>query len=58
MIKFFKRKASVGGVLNISFILHGDPIVCGPEDAIRTFITSDLDAMQLEQYYVERARDQ
>ena len=58
MIESFRKKTGVGGVLNTSFNLHGDPIVCSPEDAILTFIKSDLDAIQLENYYVERVTDQ
>ncbi|MCP4667479.1 MAG: hypothetical protein GY849_14050, partial [Deltaproteobacteria bacterium] len=54
LIKSFEEETGVGGVLNTSFNLHGDPIVCSPEDAIHTFIHSDLDAIQLEHYYIER----
>ena len=56
MIKSFEEESGVGGVLNTSFNLHGDPIVCSPEDAIQTFISSDLDAIQMQNYYVERIR--
>jgi len=48
MIESYSKETGVGGVLNTSFNLHGDPIVCSPEDAILTFIKSDLDAIQLE----------
>ena len=34
-------------VLNTSFNLNGEPIVCSPEDAIRTFMTCGLDALYL-----------
>jgi len=54
LLKSFEAETGVGAVLNTSFNLHGDPIVCTPEDAINTFINSDLDAIQLENYYVER----
>ena len=34
-------------VLNTSFNLNGEPIVCSPEDAIRTFFTCALDVLYL-----------
>jgi len=54
LVSFFERITGVGGVLNTSFNLHGDPIVCSPEDAIYTFLNSDLDALQLEDYLIEK----
>ncbi|HVN71331.1 MAG TPA: carbamoyltransferase C-terminal domain-containing protein, partial [Desulfomonilia bacterium] len=54
LIEGFEEETGVGGVLNTSFNLHGDPIVCSPEDAIYTFVNSDLDALQIENYYIER----
>jgi len=54
LVSFFERITGVGGVLNTSFNLHGDPIVCSPEDAIYTFLSSDLDVLQLEDYIIEK----
>jgi carbamoyltransferase len=34
-------------VLNTSFNLNGEPIVCTPTDAIRTFMSCGLDALIL-----------
>jgi len=56
MIKAFEEKTGVGGVLNTSFNIHGEPIVCSPDDAIHTFLDSDLDAVQMENFFVERIR--
>jgi len=56
MIKAFEEETGVGGVLNTSFNIHGEPIVCSPEDAIHTLLNSDLDAVQMENFYVERLR--
>jgi carbamoyltransferase len=35
-------------VLNTSFNIRGEPIVCSPYDAIRTFFASGLDALAME----------
>lgn len=39
----FKARTGIGGVLNTSFNLHGEPNVSTPEDAIRTVRQSELD---------------
>ena len=42
-----KERICIGAVLNEFFNLRSDPIGCSPEDAIQTFIDSDLDGVQL-----------
>jgi carbamoyltransferase len=38
-------RSGLPGVLNTSFNSGGEPIVCSPEDALRTFATSELDVL-------------
>ena len=47
LIEAFERRTGVPIVLNTSFNLNGEPIVCAPEDAIRTFYTCALDVLYL-----------
>ncbi len=54
VVSSFERITGVGGVLNTSFNLHGEPVVCSPEDAINTFMKSELDVLQLEEYFIEK----
>ncbi len=42
IIAAFERLTGIPAVLNTSFNLRGEPIVCTPEDAIRTFFASGL----------------
>ncbi|MEM5781604.1 MAG: carbamoyltransferase C-terminal domain-containing protein [Candidatus Aenigmatarchaeota archaeon] len=42
ILKEFEKLTGIGGVLNTSFNLHGEPIVCSPTDAIHTFENSKL----------------
>ncbi|MCI0548081.1 MAG: carbamoyltransferase [Candidatus Rokubacteria bacterium] len=42
VIEEFQRRTGIGGVLNTSFNLHGEPIVGGAEDAVDTFERSGL----------------
>lgn len=57
LIESFREETGVGAVLNTSFNIHGDPMVCGPGDAVHTFLNSRLDALQMEDYYIERPGD-
>jgi carbamoyltransferase len=52
IIKHFEAETGVGMVLNTSFNMHGEPIVCSPEDALKTFKKAKLDALVLENFVV------
>ena len=47
LIEAFDRMTGVPIVLNTSFNLNGEPIVCSPEDALRTFYTCALEVLYL-----------
>lgn len=47
LIEAFHARTQVPIVLNTSFNLNGEPIVCSPEDALRTFYTCALDTLYL-----------
>jgi carbamoyltransferase len=47
LISAFEKLTGVPLVLNTSFNLNGEPIVCTPEDAIRTFYSCGLDVLYL-----------
>lgn len=42
-------------LLNTSFNVNNEPIVCTPEDALRCFITTDIDCLVLENYIIDRS---
>ncbi|AEK72350.1 carbamoyltransferase [Thermococcus sp. 4557] len=52
VIKAFERETGLGAVLNTSFNMHGEPIVCSPEDAMRTFRNAELDVLVIEGFAV------
>lgn len=54
LIKKFKDFTGRGAILNTSFNLHGEPIVCSPEDAITTFEKSSLKYLAIENYLIEK----
>jgi len=47
LIQQFERLTGVPIVLNTSFNLNGEPVVCSPDDALRTFYTCALDVLYL-----------
>jgi carbamoyltransferase len=54
LLKAFEARTGVPVVLNTSFNLRGEPMVCAPTDAIRTFYSSGLDALILGDCLVEK----
>jgi carbamoyltransferase len=54
LISEFGRLTGVPVVLNTSFNLKGEPIVCRPQDAIRTFFTSGLDFLAIGDFIVAK----
>ena len=42
-------------LINTSFNLHEEPIVCTPSDAVRAYEAAQLDALWLGPYVVERS---
>jgi carbamoyltransferase len=41
-------------LLNTSFNVKGEPIVCSPEDALSCFIVADIDCLVLEDFIIDR----
>jgi carbamoyltransferase len=54
LIQQFGERTGVPVVLNTSFNLRGEPIVCTPTDAIRTFFSSGMDALVIGNFVVEK----
>ena len=54
VIKEFEKLTGVGAVLNTSFNLHGEPIVCTPKDAISVFERSGLKFLALGDYLLSK----
>jgi len=54
LLQSFERRTGVPVVLNTSFNVKGEPIVCSPRDALRTFWTTGLDALVIGPFVVEK----
>lgn len=49
-----RRRWQVGAVLNTSFNIHGEPLVCSPSEAIDVFLRSGADALAIGPFLVVR----
>ncbi|MGH2497995.1 MAG: carbamoyltransferase C-terminal domain-containing protein [Ktedonobacteraceae bacterium] len=54
VLKQFEARTGIGGVLNTSFNLHGEPVVCSPEDALATFSRSGLRHLALGNFLLSK----
>lgn len=55
ILKEFEKISGVPVILNTSFNDNGEPIVESPEDAINTFLNTNIDILILENFVVEKA---
>jgi len=54
LISEFGKRTGVPVVMNTSFNLKGEPIVCTPKDAVRTFYSSGLDFLVMGNYVLAK----
>jgi carbamoyltransferase len=50
IIDAFHRRTGCPVIVNTSFNVRGEPIVCTPEDAFRCFMRTDMDVLVLENF--------
>ena len=53
-MKTFKALTGCSAILNTSFNVMGEPIVCTPSDAIATFKKSGLDYLVIGNFIVKK----
>ena len=54
LINEFKKVTNIPVILNTSFNLNGEPIVCSPTDATRTFFSCGLDYLIMGNYLISK----
>ena len=50
LIKAFKKETGFGLIVNTSFNVRGEPIVCSPMDAYRCFMATHMDVLAIGSY--------
>ncbi len=56
LISKFKEITGCPVLVNTSFNIRGEPIVCSPEDAFRCFMGTELDVLVLGSCYLQKVR--
>lgn len=54
LINTFKQKTDCSLIINTSFNVRGEPIVCTPEDAYRCFMRTEMDYLVLNNYILRK----
>jgi len=54
LISVFERKTGCPVIVNTSFNVRGEPIVCTPEDAFRCFMGTELDVLAVGNCYLRK----
>ena len=54
LINAFKEKTGYGIVVNTSFNVRGEPIVCTPEDAYKCFMRTEMDYLVVNNFFLKK----
>lgn len=54
LINAFKEKTGYGLVINTSFNVRGEPIVCTPEDAYKCFMCTEMDYLVINSLFLKK----
>jgi carbamoyltransferase len=55
LIHSFKQRTGCGLVVNTSFNVRGEPIVCSPQDAYQCFMRTNMDWLVMNNYLFEKS---
>ena len=56
MISKFEEKYGCGVIVNTSFNVRGEPIVCEPEHAFRCFMRTDMDYLMMGNFIIDKTK--
>lgn len=57
LLKAFQRASGVPVLVNTSFNVRGEPIVCTPVDAYDCFMKTDIDVLVLDRFMIRKRED-
>ncbi|MBK8980565.1 MAG: carbamoyltransferase [Planctomycetes bacterium] len=55
LLQEFERRTGTPVLINTSFNIRGEPIVCSPQDALRCFLGTEMDVLVLENFVILRS---
>ena len=56
ILKEYEKLSGISSLINTSFNMHEEPIVCSPHDAVRAFLDGNLDVLAIGPYLVKNPR--
>jgi carbamoyltransferase len=56
ILRSYHRRTGIPAIINTSFNMHEEPIVCSPEDAVRAFLQGNLDYLAIGSFLVPHPR--
>jgi carbamoyltransferase len=56
LLREFKALTGYGILVNTSFNVRSEPMVCTPEDAYRCFMRTGIDTLAIDDFVLEKAR--
>ena len=56
LIRAYYRKTGIPSIINTSFNVRGEPIVCTPEEAVQCFLKTDIDYLVIDQFLVKKGK--
>ena len=56
LLKTFESKTGCPLLVNTSFNVRNEPIVCSPADALRCFLSTEMDVLVLEDFLIKREK--
>jgi carbamoyltransferase len=54
LINAYKQKTGYGLVVNTSFNVRGEPIICTPEDAYKCFMRTEMDYLVINDFFFKK----
>jgi len=54
LIASFKKKTGCGLLVNTSFNVRGEPMVCTPDDAYRCFMRTEMDELVVNDFILKK----
>jgi carbamoyltransferase len=54
LLKAFEQLTGCGVLVNTSFNVRGEPIVCSPTDAYRCFMRTEMDYLIVENFFLDK----
>ena len=56
LLKVFESRTGCGVLVNTSFNVRGEPIVCSPKDAYRCFMRTEMDFLVIENIFLSKCQ--